>query len=288
MKPIVYYPDIHIDFQEGFIDILRLSFGEITTPIPYHSHGTNCFEFHFIATGQGTLLLDNQTFKLTENCFFITGPGIKHAQLPDSQLPLKEYCINFSINFKSSTQTIAPLFHELFSMKDFFATEQHLLLERLQKIFEEFRLPQIGSIYYKKNLIEELLIYCIRLNPKNTPFESPTKIKGISSETKHSLQIDQYFLGDYQNLSLNDLAQNISLSPRQTQRLLKQFYQQTFSEKLLEARMNTAVLLLKETDQSISHISENVGYSSVEHFTYAFKKYYGQTATSYRKKNSHR
>lgn len=287
MKPIVYYPDIYIDFQEVFIDILRLSFGEISTPIPYHSHGTNCFEFHFIASGRGILLLENQTFKLTQNCFFITGPGVKHAQLTDPQLPLKEYCINFSINFKPSTQRLPPLFHELFSMTNFFTEEQSPILARLQKIFEEFQIPQIGSNYYKKVLIEELLIYCIRLDSKNTTIKSLQKIeriKGISSDTKRSLQIDQYFLGNYQNLSLNDLAQNLSISPRQTQRLLKKLYQQTFLEKLLEARMNTAVLLLKETEQSISLISENVGYSSVEHFTYAFKKHYGQTATSYRKK----
>lgn len=267
------------------IDILRLSFGEITTPIPYHSHGENCFEFHFIETGKGTLLLDQQAFKLNRNCFFITGPGIKHAQLTDFQLPLKEYWINFSINWKPSTKTLPPLFNEIFAMSFFYINDKPLLLHRLRQLFEEFNNPKIGSHYYKKVLIEELLIYCIRLNLEKTTDESIkiNKLKGISSETKRSLQIDQYFLGNYRNLSLNDLAHNLSLSPRQTQRLLKQFYQQTFLEKLLEARMNTATLLLKETNQTISQISENVGYSSVEHFTYAFKKHYGLTAADYRK-----
>ena len=47
--------------------------------------------------------------------------------------------------------------------------------------------------------------------------------------------------------------------------------------------MSAACLLLQKTNLSIATIAEELGYSSSEHFTHAYKKYYGTTPTAFRK-----
>lgn len=46
-----------------------------------------------------------------------------------------------------------------------------------------------------------------------------------------------------------------------------------------------ASILLTYSDRSISSIAEELGYSSVEHFSAAFRKYYNKSARQYRKES---
>ena len=46
--------------------------------------------------------------------------------------------------------------------------------------------------------------------------------------------------------------------------------------------MSAAALMLKLPDKTITGIADELGYSSVEHFSSAFKKFYGKSASMYR------
>ncbi|MBO7079429.1 MAG: helix-turn-helix transcriptional regulator, partial [Bacilli bacterium] len=52
-----------------------------------------------------------------------------------------------------------------------------------------------------------------------------------------------------------------------------------------EARMNFSANELIYTDIKISELYEYVGYSTPEHFSYAFKKYFNMSPNEYRKVN---
>ena len=64
---------------------------------------------------------------------------------------------------------------------------------------------------------------------------------------------------------------------------LNENYKKTFIELKNEARMSFASNKLLYSDLSITGISELVGYSSIEHFTNAFKKWFGLSPLKYRK-----
>ena len=49
--------------------------------------------------------------------------------------------------------------------------------------------------------------------------------------------IEDYFLYEYQNLSLEELAVKLGLGTRQTERLLPKHYGKTFLQKKTEARI---------------------------------------------------
>lgn len=73
------------------------------------------------------------------------------------------------------------------------------------------------------------------------------------------------------------------MSPRQTQRLLMEFYGKSFQEKKAEARMSAAAILLSDPSKTIASIAEALGYSSAEHFSSAFRKYYHKSPRQYRR-----
>ncbi len=47
--------------------------------------------------------------------------------------------------------------------------------------------------------------------------------------------------------------------------------------------MLAAVTMLSHTKMKITDISDNLGYSSVEHFSHAFSQYYGKSPREFRK-----
>ena len=61
------------------------------------------------------------------------------------------------------------------------------------------------------------------------------------------------------------------------------FINTIFQQKKTEARMSAAVILLSNKNKSITSIAEELGYSSAEHFSSAFHKYYEMSPREYRK-----
>ena len=70
----------------------------------------------------------------------------------------------------------------------------------------------------------------------------------------------------------------------QTQRILQQNFGKTFSQKLMEARMAAATQFLANTDLSVTAISERLGFSSIEHFSSAFRREMGLSPRRYRQR----
>lgn len=85
-----------------------------------------------------------------------------------------------------------------------------------------------------------------------------------------------------EDLSLNQLASHVNVSPNHLSTIFSQQTGHTFIKYLTEYRMNKAKELLKCTSMRSSEISEAVGYKDPHYFSYMFKKTVGMTPTNYR------
>ena len=75
------------------------------------------------------------------------------------------------------------------------------------------------------------------------------------------------------------------MSVRDLQRYLLKNYNKSFSDLKKEFKLEYAKIRLIYYNDSIEEISENLNFSTREHFSYFFKKETGITPLSYRKKN---
>lgn len=86
-----------------------------------------------------------------------------------------------------------------------------------------------------------------------------------------------------QNISLEDIAQLVGISPFYLSRLLKQELDKSFVEVLTEVRITEALKLLPDQTKTIREISEEVGYFNTNYFYKVFKKHTGMTVGEIRK-----
>jgi YesN/AraC family two-component response regulator len=89
----------------------------------------------------------------------------------------------------------------------------------------------------------------------------------------------------HEDLSLNQLAELVHLSPAYVSTLFKEVTQETFSEYTTRQRMNRASELLRTTNESIKHIAEKSGYPSAKYFCTKFKLLTGLSPTQYRQQH---
>lgn len=85
------------------------------------------------------------------------------------------------------------------------------------------------------------------------------------------------------DLSLQEVAQYIKISPNYLSRLLKQSEGYSFTEFLSILRINKAIKLMNNPNLKIHDIAERVGFSTQHYFCTAFKKFLGASPTEYRK-----
>jgi two-component system response regulator YesN len=92
--------------------------------------------------------------------------------------------------------------------------------------------------------------------------------------------IDRHYINP--DLSLNDVAAQVNLSPSHFSVVFSQETCQTFKEYLTEIRIKKAKELLRMTAKRSAEISSEVGYSDPHYFSYVFRKNTGLSPTEFR------
>lgn len=102
-----------------------------------------------------------------------------------------------------------------------------------------------------------------------------------SAKERPSEKIVQYIGEHVDTVTLKELAKHFSYHPNYVSTLLPREIGKSFSEILLEMRMERAVILLKGTSLPIEEISSVLGYSNSSNFYKAFRNYYHVSPREY-------
>ncbi|MFA9462777.1 MAG: response regulator [Velocimicrobium sp.] len=84
-------------------------------------------------------------------------------------------------------------------------------------------------------------------------------------------------------LSIEKICSELNVSSAYFSTIFKRETGKTFLNYLTEIRMEKAILLLDGTEEKTYIISEKVGYSEPNYFSYVFKKKYGMAPSKYRR-----
>ena len=98
-------------------------------------------------------------------------------------------------------------------------------------------------------------------------------------------QAIEYIVANYnKDISLQDVADQIHLSPTYFSNIFKKEKGVNFSDFVLELRMNQAMELLRNSGLKVYEVAEEVGYNNVHYFSACFKKYTGISPTDFKSK----
>ncbi len=279
---------MHYSFtiENKVLEITMINYQTFSSVVPLHQHGDGVFEIHYVTDGAGIVEINNQVYQLTPNTLYITGPGVPHKQLPQENGTLTEFGLFLIIPPHLPSD---KLLYSLNSHTSWIGNASKKLYPLFENIIKEYKTNHMGHSDSMSFLLGLFFIECIRsfsltrYQANTLPKPTSFYITHTNNERNTMLLIDEIFLFEYATVTLETLAKRLKLSKRQTQRLIQNKYGISFSQKKLHARMSAATTMLNNTSASISSISSQLGYSSIEHFSKAFSNYYNCSPSTYRK-----
>ena len=257
-------------------ELLHLS-GEIADQNNKWSTERHCnaeYELHIILSGTCSVDIAEQQHILNGPQTLLIAPGQYHnsAELTDN-------FVHFALNFSLGDDALAQKFiSRIPGFVIFPAFEEDTLI--CKKIFQEIKNNQPYRDMVLQALCTELLAYIFRHLELTQVWKDEAHLFSHLSRTDN---IDGYFGNNFaKDWDETDLAQKLHLSKRQLNRVLKDHYGMTFRQKRIDARMEHAKWLLRETDMPVSQIAVAEGYRSEAAFYKAFRNHYNTTPQAYR------
>ena len=212
------------------------------TPSNIHQHG-HC-EILVVGNGCIEVTVDNKKIQVKANQAIL---------IPDRA-------------FHSTDSTITPTLFFGFQLEHHCTEASVISLPEsfAQDFFEKLK---TGISENKESLyINRIMFIASELIQYNKAENNPKDYKYI---------INEFFSLNYnKNITVADMAKELSLSTAQTQRVIKKYTGKTFGENLLTQRMLIARNLTKT--MSMEKIAAYVGYQSYSGFWKAYKKYTGK------------
>lgn len=270
-------------FELGCLHVapVHVRIEQLPPVIAAHRHSNVSYEIHYTQSGQGDVTIDGKTRGVGPDTLYVTGPGIEHAQRSDAHTPIIEYCLY--LNCELSPRAGEDPFYRFAQTHFWMGEDGGRVYPLLEKLIGEGRRPQPGAREMAEALLRQIIVLLMRMyRQEAAPVPFHTRVPVLTRAGLMPIIEDAFFYR-HRTLTLSDLASLLNLSQRQTQRLLRDNFGKTFSQKLTDARMAAASQLLTGTDLSVTEIAERSGYSSIEHFSAAFHRQMGCSPREYRK-----
>lgn len=178
----------------------------------------------------------------------------------------------------SLEQTMMYRFFVLVEMKNIIQKKEDFPMNLLQQLNNVSSLIHIAN---NQQQYQDVL---------DTIIDSLIEFQIPSAMLKHNKLIKQavhFIEHHYTNpdMSLNMVAQEVSLSPSHFSTIFSQSMGKTFIDYLTEQRIQQAKKLLLKTNLRLTEITLRIGYSDPNYFSFLFKKKQGVSPTEYRQKN---
>lgn len=250
-----------------------------------YEHFHPYYELFYLKSGTCTYTVDKKHYQMESGDLFIVPPGCEHSTRYEGTIPCERVVIYCRMEqllpvFWNKHPDILPHFQETGKIIVNSWGQQQIDLIFNQMI-QESQTPELYSDELTSLLLMELLLIIERsgiyvYEGINIPYHPTQDIEDALRfiDLNYSLPI-----------TLEDVASHICLSPTYLSRKFRKVTGSTFKEYLNYIRIRQASQALLTTDDSITKIAINCGFSSSNYFKDLFRKINGISPREYRKRS---
>lgn len=235
------------------------------------------FELEYYISANGKSVVNGRAFELSAGTVLCGKPSQVRSSIFDFQC----YYIHLVLPDNSPYQALlqsTPDYFQIIDSNAYGRLFESLIRHLLQDGYD----PE--SDFFNARLLE--LFYYLRRDSQNN-LNCPESFD--KNRNRFIPQAIDYIRKNFaKHISLADLAQQAGYSPNHFHHVFTSVMGKTPQQYLTEARINHAKLLLVQTDNPLSEIAYECGFSSQSHFSLQFKKSTFSTPGQYRQRNIER
>ena len=191
-------------------------------------------------------------------------------QTRHTKFPLKSYYLHMIV-------PEGPLYEVLMNTENFFLPSKP---DKYREIFEEIIEHSHLNVPADEIRLQSLVLELIYMISKDSPYNANHSSSGAAQFViNRTIQYIQEHLTE--DLSLEKLAKEMSFSPVYFHKTFKAVVNKTLRDYIEEQRIKKAIHLLQTTDDSLTKIAYECGFSSQSYFSFVFKRRMNQTPRKY-------
>lgn len=253
-------------------------FAESCTLSSYPLHAHECYEIELVRAKRFHNVIDGADHVVDGDAVFLYMPYTRHYYFSEFGGEADIFRIGFTESFVPTEfcKLLLTVSHPM--AVDIDNDVRMKLLEIVRKImflYNNYDLSDFTELYLKLE-ISKLIVSVYELHTGHE------EVLCQSSDDKMCL-IKSYIQNNFRNqISLSELSSLVGMSESYFSRYFRTHQGISYSQYITGLRMNYAVSRLKTSDDSISKISEDVGYYSVSGFIKSFTKYFGAHPNQFR------
>ena len=230
------------------------------------------YQIVYFVDGEGTLRLQDGSFRIFSGSVLMLPPGTWHSYYPDEATGWKQYWIGFKGEFVDDW-----LHASAYNTKN--------LLLRIgvnPEILALFRKAvEIAGSDYNINLIGGLIIYLVNTVFDFYPACTTTDNRSVNDgKIAEACAIMQNSLNE--EIKIEEIATKVGLSYPLFRKLFRKSMKMSASQYLLRLRMRKGAEMLMSTSEPVKNVAYSLGYDQPAYFTYCFHKVMGMTPQEYR------
>ncbi len=250
----------------------------LPTKEPITSEEYHTFRLHYVVKGSVIYGYNKQKRIVKKNSCFLLSPKSDSYYRTNPEDPATIFWVSFS-GLEALRIIELMGFNENSAGVILLSAAQSNAMKNLMSDALKPVSPDLTDIVLLKNFIS--VTELLAASKKN---KSPDNAKR-ASPSSHIEKALKYIEKNYANpyLSIDDVALSIPVHKNYLSLLFKNSLGVTFTQYLTQKRVEKAIVLLKNTDYSISRISGSVGYADQLYFSKLFRKFNKMSPSEYRK-----
>ena len=253
---------------------------------PLHSHKE--FELNYIENAEGVRRIVGDSVEVIKNydLTLITGEDLIHVweQHECKSKNIREITIQFPSDLFMGNLIDKNQFESIRGMLERAKKGINFPMEAIMKVY-----PLLNNLSTEKegfySVINFLsILYELSLfKDSRTLASSSFAITNENADSRRVTKIYEYINNNYQkNISLDDLAELVGMTPTALSRFFKLRSGKTLSNYIIELRLGHATRLLADTTNTVSEICYLSGFSNISNFNRIFKSRKNFTPSEFR------
>lgn len=263
-------------------DIYQISELSILRGTEIAEHIQSCDEITYAISGKATVYTDGKPMEITKGQIHFVKKGISHRIVAHEANNFRYICIGFVPN--ENYESISDILMYLKSVNTFIANDSGNIRILSEMLINESYTKEYNSDVMINSYMVQILTEIYRLcngNKKNEGNKYQNTYSGLA--IYHALR---YIDRNYTEINnIKEISEKLSYSEYYLAHIFKEKIGVSIKQYITEKKIAEACNLIKNSNLSITEISEKLGYTTPHSFSQNFKKITGVSPTEYKNNN---